>query len=122
MPDIKNWIDILFGRKLTASGTQIVQRTALEFGSGCTATDDPVNDRTVLTFSGGGGGGSGNLDVATQADMRALVVTGFSDGQQCWVRTVKRAYHLETTALATSAALDTFPSASAGRIWIGIKS
>lgn len=116
---IRNWLDILIGRKLTASGTPVAERTTLEFGSGFTVTDDPTNDRSVVTSSGGGGGSGGNLDVATLAAMQSTSVAGLVDGQQCWVRSVKRTYHLETTALAASAPLDTFPSATGGRIWIG---
>lgn len=58
-------------------------------------------------------------NVADIAAMQALVVTTFLDGTHCWVRSVKRAYILDTNAQTPSADLDTYASATAGRIWMG---
>lgn len=58
-------------------------------------------------------------NVADIAAMQALVVTTFPDGTHCWVRSVKRAYILDTNAQTPSADLDTYVSATAGRVWMG---
>lgn len=58
-------------------------------------------------------------NVADIAAMQALVVTSFLDGTHCWVRTVRRAYILDTNAQTPSADLDTYVSATVGRNWMG---
>jgi len=60
------------------------------------------------------------FNVADVATMQALVVTTFLDGVHCWVRTVKRAYILDTNAQTADPNLDTYASASAGRLWMGV--
>ena len=59
-------------------------------------------------------------NVASLADMVALPVTALLDGTHCWVRELRRAFILETSGASPSAASDTYASATAGRIWMGI--
>lgn len=65
-----SWLDLLIGRKVTANGADIIPRSKLDF-SGFTQTDDPTNDRTILTAPGGGGG-SGALALTDHNAFRAL--------------------------------------------------
>lgn len=51
--------------------------------------------------------------------MQARIVSNLADGVHCWVQSVKRAYILDTNGLTPSADLDTYSSATAGRIWMG---
>ena len=60
------------GHIIQDEGTSLTQRPKLNFvGSGVTATDDALNNATVVTINGSGG-----LVYLTNAQMRALVTAG----------------------------------------------
>lgn len=56
-----SWLDTALAAYAVVqiAGVPVQQRRTMNFVSGVTAADDPVNLRTNLTVSGGGGGGSG---------------------------------------------------------------
>jgi hypothetical protein len=61
-PDISPtvWVNPSFGggHVIQDEGSPLAQRSALDFvGAGVTVTDDPVNDKTIVSISSGGGGG-----------------------------------------------------------------
>src|SRR4051812_30826511 len=62
-----NYLDTVIGRGIRHNGTPVTQRSALNFGSGITATDDPANNQTTITATGGG-----STTVANLAALRAL--------------------------------------------------
>jgi hypothetical protein len=59
-------------------GVDLTQRKTIDFvGSSVTATDDPVNEKTIVTISGGGGGGSPSVGASGQLNS--------SDGAGAWL-------------------------------------
>ncbi len=53
-----SWIDAFLQayHTIQIAASSMPQRSTVNFASGATAVDDPVNDRTVITVTGGGGG------------------------------------------------------------------
>lgn len=67
------------GHLIQDTGAPLPTRAALDFvGAGVTVTDDPDNDRTVVTIDGGGGGGGGGTPA--HAEWIITVPTGSNDG------------------------------------------
>jgi hypothetical protein len=63
------------GHVIQDEGSPLTQRSALDFvGAGVTLTDDPVNDKTIVSISGGSGGTSNiaiyDPDIAATVDNR----------------------------------------------------
>jgi len=100
------WLDMLIGRALRALGTPVTRRTAINFGTGFTVTDDPANDQTTITSAGGGGGGTGNQIVATQAALKALHAVDLADGQAFTVKSTNKVWLWSATTGATLAGDD----------------
>jgi VCBS repeat-containing protein len=60
---------------LNSSGTAMTQRNKLQINN-ATITDDPTNDKTIVTPSGGGGGGGSTIKVTTtETTLRNKTIT-----------------------------------------------
>lgn len=120
-----SWLDILLGRAMRSLGSPITRRTALNFGSGFTVTDDPTNDQTTVTTSGGGSGGTGNLIVTTQTALKNLLRVNLTAGQSVTVEATNKTWTWSATTGAgfagddrTVAQLAEGVTADAGRFYI----
>lgn len=95
------WLDTLIGRTLRSLLVPVTKRSALNFGAGFVVADDPVNDCTTITATGGSGG-QGTIVVATQSALKSLAPGSLVDGQLATVKATNKNW---TWSAATGAGI-----------------